>query len=156
MALSIRPAARRDLPAIVRLWREMWDLHVPLDDRFAPGPEADLVMRDYVDGHLDSDRSRVMVAEEEGRVLGYALGTILVNPAVVVHPEFGYVSDVAVTASTRRRGIGSRLLEALHDWFRAKGLRSAEVQVSVRNREARAFWRRKGYTDFLERLHCRL
>lgn len=156
MPVFIRPAGRRDLDDIVRLWRGMWDLHVPLDARFEPGPAADRVMRELVDDHLENDRSRVLVSESEGRVTGYVLGTILENPPITGDPSFGYVSDLAIEEASRGSGTGTLLLEALHDWFRAKGIRSAEVQVSIRNEAARDFWRSRGYTDFLERLHRRL
>jgi ribosomal protein S18 acetylase RimI-like enzyme len=152
----VRPATRADLPSVIRLWREMWDLHAALDPRFETSPDADRAMREFLDGHYDSDDSRILVAEEGATVVGYTLGTILENPPVIPHPRFGYVADLAVTASARRQGTGARLLAELHAWFRSRGVATAEVQVAVINRESRAFWRKNGYTDFLERLQRRI
>ena len=152
----IRAAKRNDLPAVVRLWREMWDLHAALDSRFATSPDADRAMREFLDGHYDSDDSRIVVADEGGALLGYALGTILENPPAIPNPRFGYVADLAVTAAARRAGLGARLLQELHSWFRSCDITTAEVQVAVINRESRAFWRKNGYGDFLERLQRRI
>jgi ribosomal protein S18 acetylase RimI-like enzyme len=79
---------------------------------------------------------------------------ILENPPVVPSQFYGYVSEVAVR--DKRRGIGGRLLEAVHAWFREKGLPYVEVNVSVRNAVAGRFWRKQGYSEFLERLRLEL
>ena len=63
---------------------------------------------------------------------------------------YGRVSEIAV--HRRRAGIGSKLLDAAHAWFRERGVPYVEVDVSVKNAVARAFWRKKGYGEFLERL----
>ena len=56
----------------------------------------------------------------------------------------------------RHAGLGARLLQELHSWFRSCDITTAEVQVAVINRESRAFWRKNGYGDFLERLQRRI
>ena len=61
-------------------------------------------------------------------------------------------ADVAVRADCRRRGVGGRLLAEIDGWFRLLRVSYVEVNVSVRNPVARAFWRKHGYGEFLERL----
>ena len=48
------------------------------------------------------------------------------------------------------------LLEAAHEWFRRRKIPYVEIHVSVRNEAARRFWRKHGYTEFLERLRLEL
>ena len=149
--LVLRRARTEDIEPIVRLWREMWEFHVPLDPRFEISPAADVVMEKWIEDSLQSERSAVWVAEAApGGLEGYCHATILENPPVVPHVLYGYVSELAVRR--RRRGIGTRLLEAAHAWFREKRLPYAEVNVSVRNAVAGSFWRKQGYSEFLERL----
>jgi ribosomal protein S18 acetylase RimI-like enzyme len=151
----VRRARPGDLGELVGLWREMWDHHVPLDPRFEPTAAADFVMERWIEGHLHSDRSAVFAAEEPGGGLsGYVLGTILDNPPVVRWPSYGHVSELAVRR--RRQGIGTLLLEAMHGWFRERGLPYVEVNVSALNPGARAFWRKRGYGEFIERLRVEL
>ncbi len=152
MPSVIRPAKRADLDPIVLLWREMWDLHAAVDPRVAPTANANKVMRDLLDGWYEGDDGCLFVADEDGGLVGYVLGLILENPAIVANPRFGYVSDLAVAAASRSRGIGSRLLEEAHAWFRKRGVKVAEVQVSALNARAAAFWKRHGYAPFVERL----
>lgn len=152
--LAIRRARPGDLPGIVRLWREMWDFHAPLDPRFEATPAADTVMAGWIEENLGSERSAVFVAGESGGLEGYCLAMILENPPVLPHQFYGYVSEVSVRP--RRRGLGGRLLEAAHAWFREHRLPYVEVNVSVRNEAARRFWRKNGYGEFLERLRREL
>ncbi len=151
----IRRARLEDVPRLVPLWREMWDHHVPFDSRFQATAAANLVMEAWIEGHILAERSAVFVAEAaDGGLEGYALGMILENPPVVPWPFYGHVSELAVRR--RRQGIGTRLLEALQGWFREKGLPYAEVNVSARNEMGRAFWRKRGYGEFIERLRREL
>jgi ribosomal protein S18 acetylase RimI-like enzyme len=147
----VRRARTEDLETLVRLWREMWEFHAPMDPRFEITAAADVVMGKWFEDTLDSERAAIFVAEERpGALLGYVHAMILENPPVVPHLYYGYVSEIAVR--DRRRGVGTRLLEAAHAWFREKNLPYVEVNVSVRNAVAGRFWRKQGYSEFLERL----
>jgi ribosomal protein S18 acetylase RimI-like enzyme len=153
--MRVRRARAEDRESIVRLWREMWDFHAPLDGRFHATPMANQVMSEWIEENLASDRSGVFVAEQEDRDLaGYCLAMILENPPVVPWPFYGYISEIAV--HSRRRGIGGKLLGAAHDWFREQSVSYVEVNVSVQNPVARSFWRKQGYGEFLERLRREL
>ncbi|HEU4339859.1 MAG TPA: GNAT family N-acetyltransferase [Planctomycetota bacterium] len=147
-----RRATTGDLDALVALWREMWDFNADLDPRMAAGPLANIVQRSWLSGHIEGERSLVLVAQEGRDLAGYALATILENPPIVAHQFYGYVSEMAVRASKRRSGVGTLLLDGLHAWFRTKGLPYAEVTAGVRNQVSRNFWRRQGYSEFVERL----
>jgi len=147
-----RRATSGDTESIVELWREMWDFNAALDPRMAASPVANPVQRTWIEGHLESERSLVLVAQDGRDLVGYALATILENPPIVLNQFYGYVSELSVTASRRRSGVGTLLLDGVHAWFRTKGLPYAEVTAAVRNQVSRGFWRRQGYSDFVERL----
>ncbi len=143
------------MAALVGLWREMWDFHAKTDPRYALSPLAEKVMTAWIEENLRSERSRILIAWE-GKPVGYVTGMILENPPILPWQFYGFVSEIAVTASARRRGVGARLLTELHHWFRAHRLPYVEVNVSVRNALSRSFWGKSGYTDFLERLRLEL
>ena len=149
--MKIREARAEEIPRIVELWSEMWDFHAAFDPHYRKSPLAERVMALWIGENVDSERATVLVAEE-GEIVGYVCGASLENPPVTPDQFFGYVSEIAVTESSRRTGAGGKLLEAIHDWFRGKGVPYVEVNVSVRNGLSRSFWRKNGYGDFLERL----
>lgn len=150
----IRRATGRDIPACVRLWEEMWTLHRGLDARYETTPCAAEVMSAWIDERIEDPRSVVLVAGDPP--VGYVLGMILENPPIVPWQFYGHVSELAVAAAQRRRGAGGKLLAAAHAWFKERGCAYVEAQVSVRNAMSRAFWRKHGYTDFIERLRIEL
>lgn len=153
--LIVRRARLGDVASIVGLWREMWEFHVPLDPRFEITAAADLVMEKWIEESLESQRSVLFVAgHQPEQIEGYCHAMIMENPPVVPWQFYGYISEVAVRP--RRSGIGTALLGAAHDWLRAQGLPYVEVNVSVRNAVARGFWRKAGYSEFLERLRRNL
>lgn len=153
--MTFRGARAGDVPALVRLWREMWDYHAALDPRYTTSVLAEKVMTAWMEEHLRSDRARIVVAEDP-KPLGYVCGMVLENPPVVPWQFFGFVSEIAVTERARRRGVGAGLLREIHAWFRSKHVPYAEVNVSVKNAVSRSFWRKNGYADFLERLRTEL
>jgi GNAT superfamily N-acetyltransferase len=152
--MGIRRARAGDVGAIVRLWREMWDFHAPYDPRFQATPAADVALASWVELHLEAERSVVLVSESDGVVEGYLLGMILENFPGLPAQFYGRVSEIAV--HRRRAGVGTALLDAAHDWFRAHGVPYVEVDVAVKNPVAGAFWRKRGYGEFLERLRIEL
>jgi len=133
----------------------MWDFHAPLDPRFETSPAANLVMAKWIEDQLQNDRSAIFVAEESpGAPEGYCHAMMQEYPPIVPRTLFGYVSEVAV--HRRRRGVGSRLLEAAHAWFRQQGATYVEVNVSVKNAVALGFWKKHGYAAIIERLRREL
>jgi ribosomal protein S18 acetylase RimI-like enzyme len=153
--MAIRPARAADVPAIVRLWREMWDFHVPYDPRFRATPLADEAMARWIEMNLESERAAVFVAEDPPEPPGgYCLALILESFPGLPAQFYGRISEIAV--HRRREGLGTQLLAAAHAWLRSRGVPYVEVDVAVRNPVARAFWRKQGYTDFLERLRLEL
>ena len=153
--MRVRRARPEDVDQVVRLWRQMWDAHLPMEPRFQATPAAEVVMSGWIRDHLEAERSALLVAEETpGDLEGYCLAVILENPPVLPWQFYGYLSEISVRR--RGRGVGSLLLEAAHAWFREKQVPYVEVSVSVRNEGARRFWRRHGYGEFLERLRLEL
>ena len=149
--MKIREARPEEIPVLVELWTEMWDFHAVFDPYYRKSPLAERVMAAWIGEHVDSDRAAVLIAEE-ATIVGYVCGSILENPPVTMDQFFGYVSEISVTEESRRSGAGGKLLDAIHDWFRSKGMSYVEVNVSVRNELSRSFWRKNGYDHFLERL----
>lgn len=152
----IRRATEADVGRIVDLWDQMWRLEAARDPRLEASPAAPAVVQTWVNGDLSDDRIAVFVAEDRNGVIGFARAYVMENPPVVLETAFGYLADLCVDATARGRGIGTALVAACHDWFRARGLRHVEVNVSVRNPEARRFYERQGYAAFIDRLRVDL
>ena len=104
-------------------------------------------------------RGRILVAEGEGAILGYAS----VRTSLSSEDEkdeipytYAHVDDLAVLASARSKGVGAALLDACEDLARAAGQRWLRLGVLAANERARAFYARQGYGEILLTLEKRL
>lgn len=82
-----------------------------------------------------------LLAVVEGEPAGSAVATIQPQRRDVVY----VLSTVRV--AQRRRGVGTRLYEAVSDWARERGLDRIEVPVLDNDPESLAFARRRGFVE---------
>jgi ribosomal-protein-alanine N-acetyltransferase len=130
-AIVIRPAERRDLPALVAIenasFSDPWT-----EESFASA--------------LALDRMRVLVAEElgeEGRgggpiVVGYVLALLL--------GEEAEIADLAIAPEARRRGIARALLDRIEAESRTRGAMILYLEVRESNAAARALYESRGFS----------
>lgn len=150
--IALRDARDSDFPDLLLLWRELMDLHTRLDPRFALADDADTRFGSYVDSAIHREDYHLRLALLGHRPVGFAISCILPNSPVYRAQWIGYVNDLCVTASVRRRGVGERLVEDAVEWLREGGAESVEVYVAHANQVAQSFWRRVGGRDYLQRL----
>jgi GNAT superfamily N-acetyltransferase len=133
MSLTIRPARADDADALAALVRELNAHQRDPTDRF----DAAVARRD---GFGDPRRFETLLAEADGRPVGYALFLPAYESAYALAGL--YVADLYVAPSHRRQGIGRALLAALAAEARARGLGFLWWVSREWNREAHAFFRR--------------
>ncbi len=142
----IRPAVASDAVAIGKLWEKLVAYHRTLDMDMprSTAQGASLYARSLSD-RLDDSHTRVFVAEEDGRIVGYVLGVVVdLLPEMFEQEAGGFLADIFVEDAWRGRGIGTALVDMLVDWFRQKGLRHYEWHVAANNPTALAFWQKVG------------
>ncbi|CAN5180919.1 hypothetical protein BH10PSE7_BH10PSE7_11840 [soil metagenome] len=159
MTVSIRAFEERDRDAVIALARELQAHEFPMFDRLKP---PDSIGGWYID-HLQSEcgkkQGTILVAEEDGRISGYA--TILTHIAADDVDEeldyvFAQVGDLAVTEKNRGRGIGTALLAECERRARLAGRDELRIGVLARNDGARHAYDRFGFTDFAVSMRKRL
>jgi GNAT superfamily N-acetyltransferase len=60
------------------------------------------------------------------------------------------VTDLAVSESYRRNGLGSQLVTAAQEWFTKRGAQGFTVNVAVRNPNSRSFWGTMGFEPWTQ------
>lgn len=99
-------------------------------------------VRDALADALASPRDRVLVAEIDGRVVGYVHGEdfrLLYEPALV------NVLGIAVATADQGRGAGRALLADLEAWARARGAHALRLVSGEARPGAHAFYGRLGF-----------
>ena len=148
----VRPARPSDIPAIVDLWIELMDFHAERDPWFARSADGHIGFAEHLANCLDDARYVLLVAEIDGRIVGYSTAEIALRPPAFAEREHGFITDVAVTATCRRAGIGTRLAEETIRRLRERGMKTIVLSYASANEVSRAFWRKMGFQPYMERL----
>ena len=143
--IRIRPAAESDYPAAERIMQQVQALHVSLrPDIYKPYKIA--LPREEFDRAVRENRFFAAVCD--GEVVGILhLQLRSVGSSTQVSRRVLFVDTLAVDESLRGKGVGQALLNharSLRDELKLDGL---ELQVNARNRAARAFYARCGFTE---------
>jgi len=150
----IRAARLEDYDRLSAVFQQGDRLHtsaLPDVFRIPEGPARSI---DYIADLLNSEKSAVLVAEVQGRIVGAVSVTIHEAPAlpVMVPRRFAVISDVVVVRGFRHQGIGRMLMEQAQGWARARGVGQVELNVWEFNRGALAFYSKLGYRTASRRL----
>ncbi len=83
-----------------------------------------------------------VLAEQEGRILGYLLG-------FVAPGGYGYIHAVGVRARARGKGLGRAMYERFASLVAARGARRLKAITAPENSESRAFHAAVGFSEEL-------
>ncbi len=127
-ALALRPGGRGDLDGLLALEARVFT--------------GDRLSRRSLRHFLATPRAALLVAEERGRLAGYAL---------VLFPARAGVArlySIAVAPEWTGRGVGVLLLSAAEAAARGRGYRVMRLEVDANNARAIARYRKSGYAAF--------
>jgi ribosomal protein S18 acetylase RimI-like enzyme len=131
--VNVREATPADEPTLLELFRSMdWD-------RPWPRPE---IGRAHLEGKL------VLVAEEDGELLGFAFGEL-------AHHGHAHLNVGCVRPERRRQGVMTALLAEFASRARTAGSEYVTLDVDVTNEVGQKVWQRLGFAEFARRLTAR-
>lgn len=145
--LSIRPARASDREVLGALAASLVELHHALDPRrfLAPGPGvADGYGRWLVREAADAE-AVVLVAEEEGVVVGYVYARSEPRNYNDLIDAHGKLHDIVVAESARRRGVAQALIEAAAERLAALGCPRIVLSTASGNLAAQGLFGRAGF-----------
>ncbi|OHD57497.1 MAG: hypothetical protein A2Y33_05880 [Spirochaetes bacterium GWF1_51_8] len=154
--IIIRPAAAGDIDGIIPVWKEFAELHGGLDPRERKKPKAEQAFRQTLAEKIGGDKSGVLAALVDNEITGFALLSVRKDDPVFPDPDFGFVEILAVSDKWRRHGIGELLYLEAEKWFRSQGLTHIELFIVPANILASSFWKKMGYSPYLELLYKKI
>lgn len=116
-----------DYEAVYQLWKSM--------EKGVGIGRSDTLQE--IEKKLTRDPDLFLIAEADGCIVGSVIGGFDGRRGLIYH--------LAVTASYRGRGIGSRLMEEVELRLRAKGCLKCYLLVKADNQEAETYYQHRGW-----------
>ena len=155
--MTVRFAEYEELGKVNELRKQVNDLHVAGKPKiFKPGFSDEL--RDYIYVIYRDPRQKIVVAEVNGGICGFAVLNHITRPET----PFMYVRDYldvdefCVDEQRRRQGIASEMIGFIREYAREQGFRRVELNMWEFNREALAFYEAAGFQTYRRYMEMKL
>ena len=147
--MEVRLARKEELDRINELRKQVNDLHVGgKPEVFKPGFCDEL--RDYLFVIREDPNKRIVVAEQEGKVCGFAVLNHIIrpeNPFMYVR-DYLDIDEFGVDGNSRRQGAASAMIAFIRDWAKEQGFSRLELNMWTFNYGALAFYEAVGFTTY--------
>lgn len=138
--LIVRSATTSDLDLLVELWLLM-QKHMETSNPkiWRITEEGKNSLKERIEQMIADKDRKVFVVERGGDLLGFVYGQV--SQRSEYSPQsVGHISTIYVRKEFRRRGIGSRLLEELCQFFSSENVEDVTIRYVLGNEEAENFW----------------
>ena len=152
-ALVIRKMRPDDLAPILAITAVAWGadstLHKLMEDRHGVigGKGWQERKAGEIRGFCESCPENVLVAEENGTVVGYATFSVSKEDSV------GHVSNNAVHPDSQGKGIGTRMNTKIIEIFKKAGVRIVRVSTLECDKAAQRVYEKQGFKEIARGIH---
>lgn len=144
--MEIRPATPEDVPAVLPMVAQVCAFHERLDSQkygFLPNPEESY--RRWLAARATDERSVFLVAEREGKLVAFLVGTVEREIPIYRVKEFGFIHDLWVEPAYRNEGIARQLAMLAVERFREIGVPQVRLDTASANDPARNLFMACGF-----------
>ena len=151
--MLIRTADMNDIEQLRKLYAELEADGVKYQpEHFVTGYRSD----DFFLSIFESDDQDILVAELDGRVIGFSHVMILKQKNVAcLKPQTAvYIQDLDVSECERNKGTGTLLMDASNEYGRRNGADFIRTQVFPQNTDGMRFYERNGFCEMMKTIEC--
>jgi ribosomal protein S18 acetylase RimI-like enzyme len=150
--LTLRLLRHSDRATMLAFLRDLADAEARYHWAMRPGSDMTMADVDRTIAEIADEDGMIVIAELDGQPVGYA-GVVLQD----AEDEFelkdewrrrGFITDMYVAATGRRRGIGLALLVECERYVAKAGIDWLQICVSPDNAPALALYRKAGFSDY--------
>jgi GNAT superfamily N-acetyltransferase len=144
--VTVRVATSGDRDILGHLGAALTRLHHADDPkRFIHVEHPEAGYGRFLVSQLSNPNGVVMVAEQDGDVIGYVFAEVESTNWMELRGPCGIIHDVYVDEPARRVGAGHELLRAAIAWIRSKGRSQVVLLTKTRNEHARRLFTSLGF-----------
>jgi ribosomal protein S18 acetylase RimI-like enzyme len=158
--IDFRVATPADLDSVVRLAMGLGRQHqqhdpvrFPIDEHATDG-SLDGTYRSFFVEQLSNSNAIVLLAEAEGRIVGYAFVRLETASFLDLSPAAGWVHDLCLEQNARHAGIGEALMREAIATLRRSGAALVMLTVAPWNTRARRLFASLGFRETM--IECTL
>ena len=155
MRMIIRKATVDDIESLRPLYLELEKDGVRFQpEHFVIGYRDD----NFFENIFESDNQDILVADIDGKVVGFAHVVILEQKRVAClkQERVVYLQDLDVSEELRSGGIGAKLIDACKEYGKAKGADFMRTQVFPQNVRGMQFYERQGFSEKMKTIEVYL
>ncbi|MBD2772462.1 GNAT family N-acetyltransferase [Iningainema tapete] len=144
--MIVRPATPDDVPAVLPMVAKICALHETWDSAkygFLPNPEQRY--HRWLKRVATDERSVFMVAEDEGRLVGFLVATIEEEIPIYRLKEFAFIHDLWVEPEYRQKGIARQMVMQAIERFDKMGVKQIRLDTAAVNEAARRLFASCGF-----------
>lgn len=146
--MLIREARQYDIEGVVTLWRMLQEDHQAIEPRIRMSESSEQRWRTDFPGWVRSNVHGMFVAETDNRLVGLATVHPYWPAPVYEEREEAYVNELIVHPDWRGQGIARKLIRAVQEWARERGITQIRAGVIAANPAALDFWKKIGADPF--------
>ncbi len=157
MSTIIRAVKSEDLAEVGKLAGQLVRQHHDFDaQRFMLIPNVEAGYARFFASQLSNDQTIILVAEQEGQIIGYAYARLEERDWNALLDAHGALHDIFVAEGMRRQGVARRLVEEVRQRLQGKGAPRLVLHTASKNHNARQFFAALGFRETMIELTSEL
>jgi len=152
--MKIRKAKLKDAPLIRKLdkFRQQLNKYGPIDRL---NSEYNPIGRGYNETFIVGKKKWCLVAEEDGKILGFITFLIKKRLPHFIVRRLGYLDLLYVDSKQRGKGVGVKLFNAAKEILKKEGMKYFEASVHPQN-PALKFWEKQGFKQYRKEMYVKI
>lgn len=140
--IVVRPARKEDLPVLLEFEQGIVEAERPMDSTLKDGRLS------YYDiaAMIDADDVEVLVAEQNGELIGSGYARIMEAKPYLRHDRFTYLGFMFVPKEHRGKGVNRLIVDGLNNWTRSQGIFETRLDVYHNNPAAIRAYEKAGFS----------
>lgn len=146
--MKINKPDQKDIPALINLWREQYQLHNDIDPvYYVPNSSnQDKVFEKYIKKAIINDSPNILVARDNDKMIGFITFDIEENNYIDTNiKKFGEIIEIFVKKEYRKKGVGTKLIQKAEKFFINQEIKDVKIASSSFNDNASKFYDKNGY-----------
>ncbi|MFH1585205.1 MAG: GNAT family N-acetyltransferase [archaeon] len=146
--MKIRKARKGDERDLMELYPQFWEIHNLIDPLIKPAKK--LTRKSYLNGakeNIKKFKFGFLVAEIDGKVVGYIEFMIKKNENFFKVKRYGYLDATVTHKNYRKRGVAKALTKEAIKSLKKRGIKYVKANVYNSNKIAIGVWKKLGFKE---------